>query len=313
MKGGSPRLRGAPSGLVPDRAVTGASSSEILGRPPQAPWRRRGGRRTALGRALMIPDDHPPPTWRRGNRTGEHDEGAGHDRDLHLGRLLHPRRLRLLRPGGCHWGGYWGKQGPRAPVPPGRLVRHRATHGLRGHDVSGERRDPALRDDPKVRTSGTCGRCGCRPPSSPPRCSDTLGWPNATIVSGDAVEIVTRLKADSDVPLRSQASLSLNRALLAAGLVDRLQVTIFPVISGRSGTSPILAGAGDFDLELLDSRVLDGLHPRSSSTGRPPTDPGPPSRWGGAPGPDGPAPNCCRTPCTVDNVTTSSCWRTLCA
>ncbi len=87
---------------------------------------------------------------------------------------------------------------------------------------------------------------------------DTLGWPNATIVSGDAAEIVTRLKADSDVPLRSQASLSLNRALLAAGLVDRLQVTIFPVISGRSGTSPILAGAGDFDLELLESRVLDG-------------------------------------------------------
>ena len=87
---------------------------------------------------------------------------------------------------------------------------------------------------------------------------DTLGWPNATIVSGDAVEIVTRLKAESDVPLRSQASLSLNRALLSAGLVDRLQVTIFPVISGRSGTSPILAGAGDFDLELLESRVLDG-------------------------------------------------------
>jgi hypothetical protein len=40
-------------------------------------------------------------------------------------------------------------------------------------------------------------------------------------------------------------------------LVDRTQVTIFPVISGRTGTSPILAGAGDFDLELLESRRLD--------------------------------------------------------
>ena len=75
---------------------------------------------------------------------------------------------------------------------------------------------------------------------------DTLGWPDATIVSGDAVDIVGRLKQESDVPLRSQASLSLNWALMAAGLVDRLQVTIFPVISGRTGTSPILAGRGRF-------------------------------------------------------------------
>ena len=35
-------------------------------------------------------------------------------------------------------------------------------------------------------------------------------------------------------------------------------MTIFPVISGRTGTSPILGGAGDFDLELLESRTLDG-------------------------------------------------------
>jgi riboflavin biosynthesis pyrimidine reductase len=45
---------------------------------------------------------------------------------------------------------------------------------------------------------------------------------------------------------------------MSAGLVDRLQVTIFPVISGRTGTSPILGGAADFDLELLESRTLDG-------------------------------------------------------
>lgn len=66
---------------------------------------------------------------------------------------------------------------------------------------------------------------------------------------------------DGDVlqrPLRSLASLTLNRALMAAGLVDRLEVTIFPVISGRTETSPILRGAGDFDLELLESRTLDG-------------------------------------------------------
>jgi dihydrofolate reductase len=85
-----------------------------------------------------------------------------------------------------------------------------------------------------------------------------LDWPDATVVSGDAVDIVARLKKESTVPLRSHGSLSLNWALMAAGLVDRLQVTIFPVITGRTGTDPVLGGAGDFDLELLEQRTLDG-------------------------------------------------------
>lgn len=70
--------------------------------------------------------------------------------------------------------------------------------------------------------------------------------------------LVRRLKEESDVPLRSQASLSLNWSLLAAGLVDRVQVTVFPVISGRTGVSPIFDGLGDFDLDLLESHTLDG-------------------------------------------------------
>jgi len=45
-----------------------------------------------------------------------------------------------------------------------------------------------------------------------------LDWPNATIVSGDAVDVVAWLKEESDVPLRSRGSLSLNRALMAASL-----------------------------------------------------------------------------------------------
>jgi len=88
--------------------------------------------------------------------------------------------------------------------------------------------------------------------------TDTTGWPDATVVTGDGVEIVRRLKEDSAVPLRSQASLSINWSLLAAGLVDAIELTVFPVVSARSGASPVLRGAGDLDLELLDSRTLDG-------------------------------------------------------
>lgn len=156
------------------------------------------------------------------------------------------------------WGGYWGKQGPELLAHRARIFdsEQRMVFGattfretapvLAGGD------DPNALDEWNVRTLRTPATVI----SSTLR--DTLGWPDATIVSGDAVDIVTRLKQESGIPLRSQGSLSLNRALLAAGLVDRLQVTVFPVISGRSGTSPILRGAGDFDLELLEATTLDG-------------------------------------------------------
>jgi dihydrofolate reductase len=85
-----------------------------------------------------------------------------------------------------------------------------------------------------------------------------LNWPDATLVSGDAVDVVARLKEKSEVPLRSAGSLSMNRALMAAGLVDRVQVTLFPVITGQTGVDPIFQDAADFDLELIETRTLDG-------------------------------------------------------
>jgi dihydrofolate reductase len=85
-----------------------------------------------------------------------------------------------------------------------------------------------------------------------------LDWPDATVVKGDAVDVVARLKEESDVPLRSHGSLSMNRALMAAGLVDRVQVTLFPVVTGRTGLNPVFEGAADFDLDLLEVRTLDG-------------------------------------------------------
>ncbi|MEO6510520.1 MAG: dihydrofolate reductase family protein [Nocardioides sp.] len=156
------------------------------------------------------------------------------------------------------WGGYWSKQGPE-------LLEHRAalfdteqrmvfgaTTFRENAEILLHTKDPNNQDEWNRRT--------LRMPATviSSTLQDTLGWPDATVVSGDAADIVTRLKAESDVPLRSQASLSLNWALLAAGLVDRIEVTMFPVISGATGTSPILGGAGDFDLELLDTRTFDG-------------------------------------------------------
>ena len=45
---------------------------------------------------------------------------------------------------------------------------------------------------------------------------------------------------------------------MAAGLVDFVQVTIFPVITAQTGQEPVFGGAADFDLELVEHRTLDG-------------------------------------------------------
>ena len=156
------------------------------------------------------------------------------------------------------WGGYWSKQGPE-------LLAYRAglfetnQRMVFGATTFRENADILLRtDDPNIYDEWN--RRTLQMPAIVISSSlrDTLGWPDATIENGGGVEIVSRLKAVSDVPLRSLGSLSLNWSLLAAGLVDRIEVTVFPVISGTTGTSPILGGAGDFDLDLLESRTFDG-------------------------------------------------------
>ncbi len=125
------------------------------------------------------------------------------------------------------WGGYWGKQGPEL------LARRHALYDEEQRMVFG---------------AGTFREHVAMPAASPAEVSDPwvtrmrnlpatvlsstlrepLDWPDATVVTGDAVDVVTRLKEESDVPLRSHGSLSLNH------------------------------GAADFDLELLETRTLDG-------------------------------------------------------
>ena len=157
------------------------------------------------------------------------------------------------------WGGYWGKQGPeflehRLALygEEQRMVFGADTYRLFAHFLATEPEDSEV-FDPWVRRMVALPATVISSTLEAP-----LDWADGTLVSGDAVDVVSRLKEDSDVPLRSHGSLSLNRALMAAGLVDRVQVTVFPVITGKNGTQPIFHGAADFDLELIDSRTLDG-------------------------------------------------------
>jgi dihydrofolate reductase len=85
-----------------------------------------------------------------------------------------------------------------------------------------------------------------------------VAWPNARICSGDLVEVVRRMKADSDIPLRTIGSLSIARQLIGAGLVERLRLMTFPLLAGSSGREAAFADGASADLELVDHRVLDG-------------------------------------------------------
>jgi dihydrofolate reductase len=157
------------------------------------------------------------------------------------------------------WSGYWGKQGRE-------LLDHRlALYGEEQRMVFGantyrafERMLAASTEESEVRDPWVTRMWRLPATVVSTTIEGPLNWPNATLVSGDAVDVVARLKEESEVPLRSHGSLSMNRALMAAGLVDRVQVTLFPVITGQTGVDPIFQGAADFDLELIESRTLDG-------------------------------------------------------
>ena len=157
------------------------------------------------------------------------------------------------------WGGYWGKQGPEL------LDRRLAVYDAEQRMVFGAStyRQFARMLGPATAESGVGDPWVTRMRSLPATVISStlegpLDWPDATVVSGDAVNVVARLKETSRVPLRSHGSLSMNHALMAAGLVNRVQVTVFPVITGQTGVEPIFGGAADFDLELIESRTLDG-------------------------------------------------------
>ncbi|UGT62383.1 dihydrofolate reductase family protein [Nocardia asteroides] len=155
------------------------------------------------------------------------------------------------------WGGYWSKEGPEF------LAHRAAVLGADQRMVLGANTflqfvellgpiDPAELDpvNARMRAMPTTVVSTTLP--------GTGDWPDATLATGDAVRVVADLKAESPVPLRSHGSLSLNRSLLAAGLIDRVQVTIFPVLSGQTGAERIFDGVADYDLELLESHTFDG-------------------------------------------------------
>ncbi|SDR95803.1 dihydrofolate reductase family protein [Agrococcus carbonis] len=151
------------------------------------------------------------------------------------------------------WPGYWGKEGPevvedrvRTFAQQQMLVFGGTTfrefrHFVREYD---EPYYDSLIAAPKLVFSRTL--------------EEPLGWANSTVHAGDAVAEIARLKRETDVPMRSHGSIALNRALLAAGLVDRIELMVFPAVTADAGFASLFEGGPELDLDLVSSTVLDG-------------------------------------------------------
>jgi dihydrofolate reductase len=152
------------------------------------------------------------------------------------------------------WPGYWGMEGPEylAWIGQEAETEHTVLMGATTYrlmagfaaDMPDEPGLAALTAMPKVVFSSTL--------------EEPLSWSNTELVGGDAAEAVREMKRHGSRELRTVGSLSLCRSLLAAGVVDRFRVVVFPVITGATGRDRIFDGYPDIALELVDTRTFDG-------------------------------------------------------
>ena len=86
---------------------------------------------------------------------------------------------------------------------------------------------------------------------------DDLDWDNSTLLRGDAVDEVSRLKQTLDGEIVVVASFQLARTLMEHGLVDELRLKIHPVVLGN-GKRLFGETSAKQSLRLLSSKTIDG-------------------------------------------------------
>jgi len=80
-------------------------------------------------------------------------------------------------------------------------------------------------------------------------------WHNSTILGGDPIEEVRRLKQSDGGDITLAGSITLAHAVLAAGLVDEVRLLVFPAIQGR-GKGLVASGTVIPQLVLLESQAF---------------------------------------------------------
>jgi dihydrofolate reductase len=84
-------------------------------------------------------------------------------------------------------------------------------------------------------------------------------WSNATVLAGDVVDEVSKLKHELDGDIVVYASYQLDRTLIDHDLVDELRLVVFPVLLGE-GARLFGDSADQKPMRLLDTKTIgEGL------------------------------------------------------
>jgi dihydrofolate reductase len=148
------------------------------------------------------------------------------------------------------WPGWWGLEGPEylgwleEPAQRDHVALMGSTTYRLMSEMAASQEFTGLDDISKVVFSSSL--------------EEPLTWANSRLVTESAVEVVRAMKRDGTTPMRTLGSLTLARSLLAAGVVDRFRVVVFPVITGATGSERVYDGYPDVALELVESRTFDG-------------------------------------------------------
>ncbi len=160
------------------------------------------------------------------------------------------------------WPGFWGLEGPEylawlGEQPESTLLMGATTYRLMSGMAAGEvpSGQDQFTDNEQVTVDGLTAAPKIVFSST---LEEPLAWANTTLVRGDTFEAVRAMKQDGTGRLSTLGSLSLCRSLIAAGLVDRFRVVMFPVITGATGAERIYDGYPDAMLEMVGHRTFDG-------------------------------------------------------
>jgi dihydrofolate reductase len=86
---------------------------------------------------------------------------------------------------------------------------------------------------------------------------DAAGWSNSTVLNGDAVREVGRLRRELDGNIVVVASFQLVRTLVEHDLVDELRLKVYPVVLG-AGMRLFGETTASKRMRLLDAQTVDG-------------------------------------------------------
>ena len=86
------------------------------------------------------------------------------------------------------------------------------------------------------------------------RTLDTVDWNNSTLIKGDVVKEITRLKELDGLELQVPGSSNLIQTLLKHNLIDEMHLLIYPVVIG-DGKRLFGEGTNPSGFKLVDSKV----------------------------------------------------------